>query len=57
MMVYIENIINEVFDDRILNYGPFQMNPVFYVRYFFLKKCTYLLFQKLIEIRKQYKMP
>lgn len=29
MIVYIENKINEVFDDIILNYGAFQMNPAF----------------------------
>lgn len=29
MIVYNKNIINDVFDDRILNYGPFRMNPAF----------------------------
>lgn len=30
MIVYNKNIINDVFDDRILNYGPFRMNPAFW---------------------------
>lgn len=54
MIVYIENKINEVFDDIILNYGAFQMNPAF--KALFPKECTYLLFQMLVEIRKQSKM-